>query len=119
MENKEVRQYLINFVENTLNECKSFSKVYGKEFVKEKLEENVKKVNIDISNDNINKALYDVQNSCITLFYGNNFSKRLTVTDIENNKKLKHLILHESIHAIFKRTKEECKKLILKMELEY
>lgn len=43
MENKEVRQYLINFVENTLTECKSFSKVYGKEFVKEKLEENVKK----------------------------------------------------------------------------
>lgn len=33
------------------------------------------------------------------------------MTDIENNKKLKHLILHESIHAIFKRTKEECKKI--------
>ena len=106
-ENQEIRQYLINFVEKTLNQCEVFTKVYGKDFVRKRLEENLKKVYIDISNSNSNTALYDMENSCITIFSEN---KSLTVADIENNKKLKHLILHESIHAIFRRTKEECQE---------
>lgn len=110
MENQETRQYLINFVERTLNGCEAFSKVYGKDFVRKRLEKNLEKVYTDISSSNSNKALYDMDNSCITIFSGNNSIKSLTVADIENNKKLKHLILHESIHAIFRRTKEECQE---------
>lgn len=110
MENQEIRQYLINFVERTLNRCEAFSKVYGKDFVRKRLEKNLEKVYTDISSSNSNTALYDMDNSCITIFSGNNSAKSLTVADIENNKKLKHLILHESIHAIFRRTKEECQK---------
>ena len=105
MENQETRQYLINFVERTLNGCEAFSKVYGKDFVRKRLEKNLEKVYTDISSSNSNTALYDMDNSCITIFSGNNSIKSLTVADIENNKKLKHLILHESIHAIFRRTK--------------
>lgn len=110
MENQEIRQYLINFVERTLNRCEAFSKVYGKDFVRKRLEKNLEKVYTDISSSNSNTALYDMDNSCITIFSGNNSAKSLAVADIENNKKLKHLILHESIHAIFRRTKEECQK---------
>lgn len=110
MENQEIRQYLINFVERTLNGCETFSKVYGKDFVRKRLEKNLEKVYTDISSSNSNTALYDMDNSCITIFSGNNSVKSLTVADIENNKKLKHLILHESIHAIFRRTKEECQE---------
>lgn len=110
MENQEIRQYLMNFVERTLNGCEAFSKVYGKDFVRKRLEKNLEKVYTDISSSNSNTALYDMDNSCITIFSVNNSVKSLTVADIENNKKLKHLILHESIHAIFRRTKEECQE---------
>ena len=110
MENQEIKQYLINFVEKTLNGCEAFLKVYGKDFVRKRLEKNLEKVYTDISSSNSNTALYDMENSCITIFSGNNSDKSLTVADIENNKKLKHLILHESIHAIFRRTKEECQE---------
>lgn len=110
MENQEIRQYLINFAEKTLNKCEAFTKVYGKDFVRKRLEKNLEKVYTDISSSNPNTALYDMENSCITIFSENNLDKLLTVDDIENNKKLKHLILHESIHAIFRRTKEECQE---------
>ena len=110
MENQEIKQYLINFVEKTLNGCEAFLKVYGKDFVRKRLEKNLEKVYTDISSSNPNTALYDMENSCITIFSENNLDKLLTVADIENNKKLKHLILHESIHAIFRRTKEECQE---------
>lgn len=106
MKNEEIKQYLINFVEKTLNECELFKKVYGEDFVRKKLETNLEKVYINISNCNTNTALYDMENSNITIFS----NKPLDIFDIENNKKLKHLILHESIHAIFRRTREECEK---------
>lgn len=108
MENKELRQYLIDFVEKTLNECEAFTIVYGKDFVKQRLEKNLEKVYTDISISNFNTGLYDMENSSITIFSGNEYTRPLTIADIENNKKLKHMILHESIHAIFRRTKEEC-----------
>ena len=108
MENKELRQYLIDFVEKTLNECEAFTRVYGKDFVKQRLEKNLEKVYTDISISNFNTGLYDMENSIITIFSGNEYTRPLTIADIENNKKLKHMILHESIHAIFRRTKEEC-----------
>lgn len=106
MLNQEIKQYLINFVEKTLNECELFKKVYGEDFVRKKLETNLEKVYINISNCNSDTALYDMENSSITIFS----NKPLDIFDIENNKKLKHLILHESIHAIFRRTREECEK---------
>lgn len=109
MENEEIRQYLINFVEKTLNECEAFTRVYGKDFVRKRLAINLEKVYIDIANSNVNTARYDMENSCITFFLSNDSIKTLTIADIESNRKLQHMILHESIHAIFKRTKEECK----------
>lgn len=107
MENEEIKQYLINFVEKTLNECELFKKVYGEDFVRKKLETNLENVYINISNCNSNTALYDMENSSITIFS----NKPLDIFDIENNKKLKHLMLHEAIHAIFRRTREECEKI--------
>lgn len=104
MENEEIRQYLIDFVEKTLNECKAFTRVYGEHFARKRLEINLKKVYTDISSNNVNNAFYDIENLCITF----HSAKILTIADIENNKKLKHLKLHEAIHAIFRRTKEEC-----------
>lgn len=63
MENQEIRQYLINFAEKTLNKCEAFTKVYGKDFVRKRLEKNLEKVYTDISSSNPNTALYDMENS--------------------------------------------------------
>ena len=52
MENQEIRQYLINFAEKTLNKCEAFTKVYGKDFVRKRLEKNLEKVYTDISSSN-------------------------------------------------------------------
>lgn len=110
MENEEIRQYLIDFVEKVLNECEAFTNVYGKEFVRKRLEKNLKKVHMNTSSDDFNTGLYNMENHSITIFASNNSEKSLTITDIENNKKLKHMILHESLHAIFRRTLEECQE---------
>ena len=109
MENEEIRQYLIDFVEKTLNECEAFTRVYGKEFVRKRLETNLEKVYVDISSSNSNTARYDIEKSCITFFLSNSSTETVTIADIESNRKLQHMILHEPIHAIFRRTKEECK----------
>lgn len=110
MENHDIREYLINFAEKTLNEYEIFAKIYGRDFVRKRLEINLKNVDIISSNSDFNTALYNTENFSITIFIGNNFTEPVTIEYIENNKKLRHLILHEAIHAIFRRTKEECQE---------
>lgn len=108
MENEEIKNYIIQFVEDTLNSCEAFTKVYGKDFVKNRLKLNLDKVIIDVSADNSNTGFYDMDSSNISLFLNNISGQTITIEDIKNNKKLQHSILHESIHAIFKKTREEC-----------
>ncbi len=69
MENEEIRLYLIDFVEKTLNKCEAFTRVYGKDFVRKRLEINLEKVYIDISSGNANTARYDIEKSCLTFFW--------------------------------------------------
>lgn len=87
MENEEIKQYLINFVEKTLNECELFKKVYGEDFVRKKLETNLENVYINISNCNSNTALYDMENSSITIFS----NKPLDILDIELAQKTENI----------------------------
>ena len=41
MEIEGIKQYLINFVEKTLNECEVFARGYGEDFVRKRLETNL------------------------------------------------------------------------------
>lgn len=117
MKDEELREYLINFAEKTLNECEVFSKVFGKDFVRKRLEQNLDMVYTYVHNEqeyNINFYCMDknsIYNNCILLFSNDNSGCPLTITDIENNRKLQCQILHELIHAIFRKTKEECEAL--------
>lgn len=114
MENEEIKQYLIQFVENTLNECEAFSKVYGKEFVKKQLDDNLDKVISDIYVKGNCRGMYNPKVKAIILFSEKEDSPPLTISDIENDETLKHNILHEAIHAIFRKNEEQCKELGLK-----
>lgn len=114
MENEEIKQYLIQFVENTLNDCEAFSKVYDKEFVKKQLAANLDKVISDIYVKGNCRGMYNPKVKAIILFSEKEDSPPLTISDIENDETLKHNILHEAIHAIFRKNEEQCKELGLK-----
>lgn len=114
MENEEIKQYLIQFVENTLNKCEAFSKIYGKEFVKKQLDANLDKVISDIYVKGNCRGMYNPKVKAIILFSEKEDSPPLTISDIENDETLKHNILHEAIHAIFRKNEEQCKELGLR-----
>lgn len=71
MENEEIKQYLIQFVENTLNDCEAFSKVYDKEFVKKQLAANLDKVISDIYVKGNCRGMYNPKVKAIILFSEN------------------------------------------------
>lgn len=114
MENEEIKQYLIQFVENTLNDCEAFSKVYDKEFVKKQLAANLDKVISDIYVKGNCRGMYNPKVKAIILFSEKEDSPPLTISDIENDETLKHNTLHEAIHAIFRKNEKQCKELGLK-----
>ena len=109
MENEQIKQYLIKFVEKTLNKCEAFTRVYGKDFVKQRLEKNLDNVYIDTYNEEKNGE-YSMRDLSIRLFLHDKNAKSLTIKDIKSDFVLQHDVLHEVIHAVFRRTPEECGK---------
>lgn len=114
MENEEIKQYSIAFAVKTLSECKAFSNVYGEEFIEQQLEKNVEKVITDVYVDTNVKGSYNPKIKAIILLSEQKDSPPLTIEDIENNDILKHYILHEALHAIFEKDKQEYKELGLR-----
>lgn len=110
MENEQIKQYLISFVEKTLNKCKTFTSVYGKDFIRQRLSINLIKVYTDIYHD-VDNGQYSLNDSSIRLFSHNANTDPLTIKDIENDYVYQHDILHEAIHAIFRRLPDECESL--------
>lgn len=113
MENEQIKQYLISFAEETLNRCNIFAKNYGKDFVRQRLEKNLKKVYTDLYHRSDN-GQYSLRDLSIRIFSENENAKPLTINDIKSNYNLQHDILHESIHAVFKRTDEETESIGIK-----
>lgn len=109
MENEEIKQYLISFAEKTLNRCEAFTRIYGKDFVRQRLEVNLDKVYTDLYHNGDN-GQYSLNDLSIRLFSDDENATPLTIKDIKSNFNLQHDILHEAIHAIFRRTDEECEK---------
>ncbi len=107
MENEQIKQYLISFVERTLNKCEAFTRVYGRDFVRQRLEINLDKVYTDIYHE-VDNGQYSLRDLSIKLFSHNENAKPLTIRDIKSDYVFQHDMLHESIHAIFRRTPEEC-----------
>ena len=58
--------------------------------------------------------MYNPKVKAIILFSEKEDSPPLTISDIENDETLKHNILHEAIHAIFRKNEKQCKELGLK-----
>lgn len=80
----------------------------------QQLEKNVEKVITYVYVKTNIKGSYNPKIKAIILLSGQKDSPPLTIEDIENNDILKHYILHEALHAIFEKDKQEYKELGLR-----
>lgn len=108
-ENPELKPYINNFLIETLENCELFVKIYGKGFVKERLNKNFNKVYTEELNSRYSGEYSLDGSNSITLFSKGEAGNMLTFKDIEEDPSLKVTTLHEGIHAIFNRTPKECK----------
>ena len=112
IENPNVRAYLYKRIPQEFNNNPLFVNVFGKDFVRKRLKSNVLAV---YTNEQIGRlranGYQQISDKSIVLCKSGPERALLTPEDIENDPQLKELSLHECIHAILTRTKEECAKL--------
>lgn len=107
VENPEIKPQIESFVIETLENCKLFVDTYGKGFAEKRLAENFKTVYTDELNKKA-RGQYSLGTSGVmTLFMMGKKGSLLTFDDIKEKEDLQ-TVLHESVHAIFNKTPEEC-----------
>ena len=112
IENPNIRAYLYKRIPQEFNNNPLFVNVFGKDFARKRLKSNVLAV---YTNEQIGRlranGYQQISDKSIVLCKSGPDGALLTPADIENDPLLKELSLHECIHAILTRTKEECAKL--------
>ncbi len=109
--NKKVKQYMIDTVLNLINQNRIFKKVYGIDFIKKRIEENLNEVITDIPPEiNGIGGRYINSNKNIMIFLSGKDNCELTINDIKRKHAIP-LLVHELIHAIMRKNDEECKEL--------
>lgn len=109
VENPQVKEYLVNFVTTTLENCDLFVKTFGKNYARNRLGINLDKV----YTNEFNRTCTGYNNSgdnSITICTSQKDDPILTPEQLEVDKFKLATLLHESIHAILTRTKQECNK---------
>lgn len=109
-ESPEMQRYLKKYAVKTLNSCKAFVKVYGRDFAAKRLEQNLKAVYVEGYNI-FYGALYQSQEQSIILCSDDPNKETLTVDDVKQDKNLRQKAVHEAVHAIFEKTEKECESL--------
>lgn len=109
IENPLVKEYLINFVSGTLDNCELFTNTFEKGFARKRLEIHLEKV---FTNEFSKKlaGYHSGDDSSITICTEIKDEPLLTPEELEKDKSKLSTLLHEAIHAILERTKQECKK---------
>ena len=113
VENPELKPYIEEYVIKTLENCDLFVKVYGKGFVKQRLEMNFQKLYTEGFKSGVAGEYHTGRSGLIYIFEKGANGNLLTFKDLEEKGKL-DTILHEAVHAIFNRTPEECQDLCKK-----
>ncbi|MBE5805729.1 MAG: hypothetical protein E7313_03320 [Clostridiales bacterium] len=109
-ESPEMQRYLKKYAVKTLNSCKAFVKVYGRDFAAKRLEQNLKAVYVEGYNI-FYGALYQSQEQSIILCSDDPNKETLTVDDVKQDRNLRQKAVHEAVHAIFEKTEKECESL--------
>ena len=109
VENKAVKEYLIKFVLNDLDNCPLFKRVFGKNFARENLELNLERVYTN-EFSLIRSGYMDEEDLSITICTNKENDTILSIDDIEKRPNLKATIMHEALHAILSKSKMFCRR---------
>ena len=109
IENPKIKEFLIKFASETLEQCALFTQIFGKEFAYRRLEKNVQQVYTNEFSMTLRGYQNPLDNS-ITFCTSNRDDEFLTVEELEKDRDKLSTALHEAIHAILTRDEYECKK---------
>lgn len=109
-ESPEMQRYLKKYAVKSLNSCKAFVKVYGRDFAAKRLEQNLKTVYVEGYNI-FYGALYQSHEQSIILCSDDPNKETLTVDDVKQDRNLRQKAVHEAVHAIFEKTEKERESL--------
>lgn len=109
IENPKIKEFLIEFASETLEQCTLFTQIFGNGFAHTRLEKNVQKVFTNEFSKTINGYQNSSDNS-ITLCTSNRDDVVLTVEQLQKDRNKLSTLLHEAVHAILSRDENECKK---------
>lgn len=113
VENPNLKPYIEEYVIKTLESCDLFVNTYGKGFVKKRLEANFKTLYTEGKKNGVAGEYHVGRSGIISIFEKGSDGNLLTFEDLEKRGKLV-TALHESIHAIFNKTPEECQSSCIK-----
>lgn len=105
VENQAVKEYLIDMTSNILDGCELFTRVLGKNFARNSLENNLNSVYTNMNKGNF-EAYSNYENNYIIIC--SDKGEFLTPEDIEKDKRLKQKAAHEGAHMALKKSQEEC-----------
>ena len=104
--NQEVKEKISQFIEQQLNEYEAFEKVYGKEFIRKKLKENIRSVYTN-EQGTAWAGYYNGTNKALTICREGKNGTMLTIEDILNDREISHVATHEALHAILNRKEDK------------
>lgn len=115
IENEEIKEYLMHVATTRLQNCDVFTRTFGRRFAKNRLKTNLCKV----YTNEINKKCkgYAVTKgkgaSTITICCKKEMNEPLSVEQIAEDVEFETIALHEAIHIILEKTKQECKQAFI------
>ena len=109
MENPYIKKYLYESIPEKLNSNPIFVKIFGKDFAERKIRENISIVYTNEYNESYS-GYYTSENNSITLCFGEEGGKLFDIKDVQNNKFIEDIALHECIHAILAKNERECEE---------
>lgn len=107
IESPAMKEFLVKFVEDTLSNNELFTDTFGKNFARKRLEINLNKVYTTNEESQKRAGYYNCDTRDITLCRLNEAGEMLSPDDItkdmnsEFSQAILHLLLHESVHAVF------------------
>ena len=109
--NSQITEFIYEYVPKLLNSIPEFVETFGTDFAEQQLRKYVTTVYI-----NANKITYDcvgmynIGENTIDIYFSKANEKTLTVDDLMKNSDLVETLVHECIHAILTKSKEECEQ---------
>lgn len=110
--NPNVRAYMFKMAPKQLNSNPLFVKIYGSNFAHKRLKKHVLSVYTnEVDGRKLVSGYQDGRDKSIVLCMAGKDGGLLTPTEIENDPNAKETFLHECVHAMFRKSKEECATL--------